>query len=213
MVKNITQQRISSPNLPGLEIAVTLIKSKSMFDEIMNLLQKHGDDAIVKNTAIPDDKNEAVIQESSSSIFSSLQGLVSGGQLNDVVKMFGGNSAATGTVNQQVSGNLVQNLMDKFGFSQQQASGVADKVVPNVMNDMVAKANDPADNSMDVQGIFNKLSGGPTSGFNIQSLIDKVKSGKFDLDGDGDTDLQDLMSLVKGGGGGNLMDKVKGLFS
>ena len=213
MVKNITQQRISSPNLPGLEIAVTLIKSKSMFDEIMNLLQKHGDDAIVKNTAIPDDKNEAVIQESSSSIFSSLQGLVSGGQLNDVVKMFGGNSAATGTVNQQVSGNLVQNLMDKFGFSQQQASGVADKVVPNVMNDMVAKANDPTDNSMDVQGIFNKLSGGQTSGFNIQSLIDKVKSGKFDLDGDGDTDLQDLMSLVKGGGGGNLMDKVKGLFS
>ncbi len=183
-----------------------------MLDEIMNLLKQHGGDAIVKNNDIPNEKNEAVIQESSTSIFSSLQGLVSGGQLNDLVKMFGGNSNAASTVNQQVSGNLVQNLMDKFGLNHQQASGVADKVVPNVMNDMVAKANNPADNSMDVQGIFNKLSGGQTSGFNIQSLVDKVKGGKFDIDGDGDTDLQDLMALMKGGGG-NLMDTVKGLFS
>jgi hypothetical protein len=43
----------------------------------------------------------------------------------------------------------------------------------------------------------------------MQGLLDKLKGGKLDLDGDGDTDLQDLMSLVKGG---NIIDRVKGLF-
>ena len=44
----------------------------------------------------------------------------------------------------------------------------------------------------------------------MQALLDKLKGGKLDFDGDGDTDLQDLLSLVKGGG---LMNKVKGLFN
>ena len=75
---------------------------------------------------------------------------------------------------------------------------------------MVTKTNDPNDNSYNIQQIFNNLSGGQTSGFNMQALLDKLKGGKLDLDGDGDTDLQDLFSLFKGGG---LMNKVKGMFN
>jgi hypothetical protein len=182
-----------------------------MLDQLMDLVKKHTGDAVVNNPDIPNDKNDAAIQETSNSLFSGLQGMLSQGNLKDILKMFTGQAGSNNAVNQQLSGNLVQNLMDKFGLNKQQAGNVADKVVPNVMNDMVAKTNDPKDNSFDIQGIFNSLSGGGTSGFNMQGLLDKVKGGKLDIDGDGDTDLQDLMSLVKGGGGG-LVDKVKGLF-
>ena len=183
-----------------------------MFDQLLDLVKKHAGDAIVNNPAIPNEKNEDAINETSGSIASGLQGMLSQGGIKDVLKMFGG-QGGNSAVSNGISGGLIQNLMDKFGLDKQQAGNVADKVVPGVLDDMVKKTNDPADKSFDIQGIFNSLSGGQTSGLNIQGLLSKVQGGKLDLDGDGDTDLQDLMSVVKGGGsGGGLMDKVKGLF-
>ena len=42
-------------------------------------------------------------------------------------------------------------------------------------------------------------------------ILDNFK-GSLDKDRDGDVDLNDLTSLLSGGGG-SLMDKVKGMFS
>jgi len=181
-----------------------------MFDQLLDLVKKHAGDAIVNNPDIPNEKNEEAINNASTSISSGLQSMLSQGGMKDILKMFGGKDDG-GAVSSSISGGFIQNLMDKFGLDKQQAGNVADKVVPGVLNDMVKKTNDPNDNSFDIQGIFNNLSGGQTAGLNVQSLLDKVKGGKLDLDGDGDTDLQDLMSVVNGNGGG-LMDKVKGLF-
>jgi hypothetical protein len=102
--------------------------------------------------------------------------------------------------------------MDKFGLDQSAASGVANNLVPNVMQGMVNKTNDPNDSSFDIQGIFNNLSGGSTSGFNMQALLNKLKGVGLDKDNDGDVDMQDLMKLVQGGGGG-ILDRVKGMFN
>jgi uncharacterized protein YidB (DUF937 family) len=183
-----------------------------MFDQLLELVKKHAGEAIVSNPAIPNEKNDDAINEASTSISSGLQGMLSQGGMKDILKMFGGLGESNSAVSKGISGGFIQNLMDKFGLDKQQAGNVADKVVPGVLDDMVKKTNDPNDKSFDIQGIFNNLSGGQTSGFNIQGLLDKVKGGKLDLDGDGDTDLQDLMSVFKGGGGRGLMDKVKGLF-
>jgi hypothetical protein len=183
-----------------------------MLDQLMDLVKKHSGDAIINNPSIPNDKNNDVMQDASGSIMSGLQNMFSQGNLKDIMKMFNGQSDGKSAVSQQVSGGFIQNLMDRFGLNQQQAGNVADKVVPNVLDDMVKKTNDPGDSSFDIQKIFNNLSGGQTSGFNVQSLFNKLKGGKLDLDGDGDTDLQDLMALVQGKAGGGLMDKVKGLF-
>lgn len=183
-----------------------------MIDQLMDLVRKHAGDAIVKNPDIPNEKNEAAIKDASTSIAGGLQGLLAQGNIKDILNMFAGKGGGTKAVSNQVSGGLIQNLMDKFGLNNRQAENVADKVVPNVLNDMVAKTNDPADKSFDIQGIFNSLSGGQTSGLNMQSILNKLKGGKLDLDGDGDTDFQDLVALVKGKGGGDIMDKVKGLF-
>jgi hypothetical protein len=183
-----------------------------MLDQLMDLVRKHAGDAIIKNPDIPNEKNEAAIRNASSSIAGGLQGLLAQGNLKDILNMFAGKTGSSNAVSREVSGGLIQNLMNNFGLDNKQAEKVADKVVPNVLDDMVKKTNDPADKSFDIQGIFNSLSGGQTAGFNMQSILSKLKGGKLDLDGDGDTDFQDLMSLVKGKGSGNIMDKVKGLF-
>jgi predicted lipid-binding transport protein (Tim44 family) len=186
-----------------------------MFDQLMDLVRQHSGNAINNNPDIPNNQNEEAVKETTNGIAGGLQSLLAGGGLQQLLRMFTGNDGnASNAVSQQVSGGVIERLMQKFGLSHPQASNVAGNVVPNVLNDMVTKTNDPQDKSFDIQSIFNSLSGGSTSGFNMQSLLNKLKGGKLDLDGDGDTDFQDIMSIFKGGaGGGNLMDKVKGMFN
>lgn len=184
-----------------------------MFDELLNLVKQHAGTAIVNNPAIPNERNVEVINEASNSIAGGLRNMLFGGGAKDILKMFSGNQdVANSSVTNNLSGGLIQNLMDKFGLDHGAASGVANNLVPKVMQNLVQKTNDPNDTSFDIQGIFNKLSGGSTSGLNVQGLLNKFKGGALDQDGDGDTDLQDLTKLVSGGGGG-ILEKVKGIFS
>ncbi len=182
-----------------------------MLENLLDLVKKHAGNAIVNNPDIPNERNDEAIQETSSSITSSLQNILSQGGLSNVLKMFSGGDVNNSSAIQNISGGLIEKLKEKFGLDHQQASNVADQVVPNVMNEMVSKTNDPNDSSFDIQGIFNKLSGGKTGGFNIQGLLNKAKAG-LDLDGDGDTDLSDLKSVFSGGASG-ITDKLKGLFN
>lgn len=187
-----------------------------MLDNLLNLVKQSAGDAIANNPAIPNGKNEEVIAEASNSITGGLQRLLSGGGLKDVLKLFSGQDGEVenSNVTRQISGGLIQNLMDKFGLDNQSAGNVASSVVPGVLSNLVQKTNDSNDNSFDIQSLFNSLSGGKTAGINLQGLLSKIKGGALDLDGDGDTDMQDLLSLFNSGrnGGGGLMDKVKGLF-
>jgi len=184
-----------------------------MLDQLTNLVKQYAGDAIINNPAIPNERNDEAINETSSSIVGGLQNMLSSGGAQDILKMFSGNqSVSNSTVTNNVSGGVIQNLMSKFGLDQSTASNIANKLVPNVMQNLVQKTNDPNDSSFDIQGIFNGLSGGSTSGFNMQALLNKFKGAGLDQDGDGDTDLQDLTKMLSGGGGG-ILDKVKGMFN
>lgn len=185
-----------------------------MLDNLLDLVKQHAGSSILNNPEVPNDKNEAAIAAAGQGITGGLQQLLSqGGGIKDVMSLFSGNHdiSSSNPAVQQVSGNVVQNLMDKIGLNQQQASSVAGGLVPDVLKNLVNKTNDPNDSSFDIQGIFNSLSGGGTSGMNVQNLLNKFKGG-LDRDGDGDVDLQDLTAAFSGKGGGGVMDTLKGLF-
>ncbi|HEV8271405.1 MAG TPA: hypothetical protein VGQ04_08875 [Chitinophagaceae bacterium] len=154
-------------------------------------------------------KDDEAINETFSSIAGGLQNMLFSGGAQDILKMFSGNqSISNSAVTNNISGGVIENLMKKFGLDQSAASGIANKLVPNVMQNMVQKTNDPNDSSFDIQGVFSNLSGGSTSGFNMQDLLNKFKGAGLDQDGDGDTDLQDLTKMVSGDGAG-ILDKKK----
>lgn len=190
-----------------------------MLENLLDLIKKNAGSAIINNPAIPNERNEEAIETVGNSITSGLQNLLGGGGMKDILKLFGGQGGDVNSnpVVQTISGNVVQDLMKKFNLDQGAASNIAGKLVPGVLQNLVSKTNDPNDKSFDIQGIFNSLSGGKTGSLNIQGLLGKVTAGGLDKDGDGDTDLQDVMAMfsggrIKEGGGGGILDTVKGLF-
>jgi hypothetical protein len=182
-----------------------------MIENLNNLVKENADATIINNTAIPNERNEEVVQEASTAIEDSLKTSLSGGNVKEVVTLFNGTgeNVVNNPVTEKAKGNFMDRLQSRFGLNVPQAANIANNLIPTVLKRLVQKTADPKDNSFDIQKIFNEVSGGKTSGMNIQAMMAKFK-GSMDKDNDGDVDLQDLKAFFSGSGG--LADKIKGMF-
>jgi hypothetical protein len=182
-----------------------------MLENLMDLVRKYTGTAVNDNPAIPNEKNELVTQQAGHSIVDTLKNALGSGRIADVLSYFKKGGNGQDAIVNEATSNYAQDLQTKHGLDEVQAREVAGKVVPQTMNELAAKTADPNDKGFNIQDIFNKLTGGKTSGFNMEKAMNKFTGGKFDKDGDGDLDLQDLQSLFSGGG--SITDKVKSLFN
>lgn len=192
-----------------------------MLEQLLNMVKEQAGTAIIQNPDIPNERNDEAVADVTSNIAGGLQQALAGGQFNDVLSLLGGRGGdlQNNPLANQLSGNAIESLMNKFNLNQGQAGNVVSNLLPGVLQNLISKTNDPSDNSIDLQGIFNSLTGGKTGGLDLRELLGRVTQGGLDRDGDGDTDLNDIISMVKGGaaeqqqrGGGGMMDMVKGLF-
>jgi uncharacterized protein YidB (DUF937 family) len=203
-----------------------------MLEELMDLIKQNSQQAVVENPAVPNDQNAAVMQETGSTIMSTLQSMLANGKANEVMSLFSGQggNVSDHPVTQNISGNLITNLMSKFGLNGQQAGGIVSSILPMILSKLVHKTNDTNDGSFNIQSIFNSLSGGSTGGLDIQSILSKFTGGgdnsggnaasgsnPLDQNGDGKVDLSDITAAFSNKGrssqgGGGIMDSIKGLF-
>ena len=185
-----------------------------MFEQLTQLVQQFGNDAVVRNDAIPNEQNEAVMNEASSSILSGLQKMVSEGGVEQLAGLFNGNNA-TNTSNpavQQLTEQLTGNLGSKFGLSNEVASGVAGSMIPKILGSLIGKAKDPNDSSFNISDLVSAISGGGQNS-GIMDAISKY-GGQFGLDqnADGKVDMSDAIDAVtkNSGGVGGLLGKLFG---
>ena len=146
-----------------------------MFEQLTQLVQQFGNDAVVKNDAIPNEQNEAVMNEASSSILSGLQKMVSEGGVEQLAGLFNGNNAAS-TSNpavQQLTEQLTGNLGSKFGLSNEVASGVAGSMIPKIFGSLIGKAKDPNDSSFNILDLVSAISGDSGQNSGIMDAISK----------------------------------------
>tara|TARA_R110002126_G_scaffold90623_2_gene215908 strand:- start:108 stop:668 length:561 start_codon:yes stop_codon:yes gene_type:complete len=185
-----------------------------MFEQLTQLAQQFGVDSVINNPSVPNDKNEAVIGEASNSVISGLQKIVSEGGMDQLAGLFQGNNAADSSnpVVQKLTQELSGNLGQKFGISANDASGVASKLIPQILSSLVGKAKDPNDSSFEISDIIGAISGGGDN-TGIMDAITKY-GGQFGLDqnGDGKVDMSDAMEAVtkKGGGIGGMLGGLFG---
>lgn len=88
--------------------------------------------------------------------------------------------------------------MQKFGISNSAAAGIASSLIPMVMSQLINKANDPNDSSVDVGSIVGQATNPPSGGFDFGSLM---SSGSAAMS-DGKLDMGDIMNIAGGLFGG-----------
>lgn len=184
-----------------------------MFEQLSQLVQQYGQDAVVKNDAVPNEHNEAVMNEASSSILDGLKNMAAQGNVTDLAALFQGNNAgnASNPVIQKLTEQLSGNLGQKFGMDSGAASSVAENLIPKVLGSLVENAKDPNHKGFEVSDLVNAISGGNGN----SGLMDAVSKygGQFGLDqnADGKVDMSDAMAAVsKKGGFGGLLGKLFG---
>lgn len=132
-----------------------------MIENLINLVREHAGNAIVTNPVIPDEHNDAAIKVTSNGIEDVLKSQLAGGNMNQLTSLF---SSGNGLSSNPIIGNIIQsvagNLMQKFGISSAQAGSIANSLIPDVMNSLVNKTNDPNDKSFTMEGIVGSLTGG-----------------------------------------------------
>ncbi|QDK77180.1 hypothetical protein EXU85_00650 [Spirosoma sp. KCTC 42546] len=132
-----------------------------MFETILNLVRQHAGQSVVNNSAIPNEKNDTVLQTVTSSIMNGLGQQAQSGGLGSLLGMVTGQGGSVDDhpVSQGVQQTVQQDLMSKLGISPQVAMSVAAAIVPMVLSKLMHKANDPTDSSVDAGSLLNSLGG------------------------------------------------------
>lgn len=164
-----------------------------MLENLEKLIREHAGAAIINNSEVPNEKNEAAIQAASSSIVDTLKEKISSGDLSSLAGLFKSGGSGEDAAVQGMASNFTGKLQG-LGINMETAKGIAASLIPAVIAQFTSKTNDPNDKSFNLQDIVSSISGA---------------DGKFQL-----SDLTNMLgnSNDKDSKGG-LMDNLKGLFS
>ncbi|MEC4003853.1 DUF937 domain-containing protein [Flavobacterium sp. SUN052] len=166
-----------------------------MFEQLTQLVNQFGQDAVVNNSAVPNEHNDAVMDHASTSIIDSIKNIASqeGGLSQLTGALQNGSLDMSNPAVQQITNQLSGSLGEKFGLSSDAASGVAGSLLPGVLGSLLNNSG---------------ASGG------LMDMVSKY-GGQFGLDqnNDGKVDMSDAMAAVSNKGGGlfgGLLGKIFG---
>ena len=167
-----------------------------MMDQIQQIVNQLTEKEVVGNNNISNNLAGDVAKETGSSLMEGLQNAVSGGNMGELMNMFGGSDANSLTSNPIVK-NIIESLTSKLGTNVGLDAGTsgsfASSIIPQILSMVMGKAKSGDFNITDILG---SLTGG-----NATSMLDQNGDGKLCID--------DALSAVKNG---NLGDLLGGFF-
>ena len=168
-----------------------------MLDQLFEMVKGLAGDAVVNNPDVPNEHNDKVVAEATNTVASGLQNMVAGGGLQNIISMFsgggGGQQDGKGILSNPIVnmmiGHFAGKLMSKYNMLGGQASNVANSLIPNVVNGLINKTNDPNNSTFTLDNLLHSLTGGQStqvaqeqqssgnSGFSFQNLIGQFTGG------------------------------------
>lgn len=212
-----------------------------MLDQLLNIVKQFGQDSVVNNPDVPEDQNQNVMADASKTIANGFQNILAGGGFQNILDLFkgggGSSSAQAGTgggigsllknpIVSMMIGYFVSKLIGKYKMSPSSASNVANSLIPNALNGLIQKVNDPNDNDSTLDNLIGSLTGGGgnSGGSPLQDILDSFTGGGNN--GGGGLNIQDLIGSLTNnaqnsmqeresndGKGGGLLDMIKGFFN
>lgn len=169
-----------------------------MLENLNELVRENVQDAVVNNSDVPNEHNEAVIQAASGSIFDTLKDQLTSGNIGALTDIFNGNKAEGSVVAQQASGSFTEKLSG-LGINAETAKGIAASVIPSILGKLTQKTADPNDSSFNIKDILGSLAGGADGKLDVGDVLGMFTGGQAQQTGQGD--------------GGGILGKIKGLFN
>ena len=198
-----------------------------MLEELFNLVKNAAGSSVIDNPDVPNEKNNDVVAEATSTVASGLRNIVAGGGVGSLVSLFNkkdDNQQSGGLMSNPIVammiGHFASKLMSKFNMNGSQANNVSSSLIPNVINSLVNKSNDQS-SGFSLENLLNSITGGKAaevasadnSGGGLSSILNSLSGGSGNGGG-----LMDIITKLAGGaqaeqqknGGGGLMDLIKG---
>lgn len=92
-----------------------------MFEQLLNLVKENAGEAIINNQAIPDEQNDAAINQATEGIIGGLKSQLASGNISEVAQLLGGqNNAATSGVTNAISSQVSQGANGEVWFIRKQ---------------------------------------------------------------------------------------------
>lgn len=132
-----------------------------MLNGIVDLIKDQALGAI-NSAGVPDDKKDAAVETTTSTIIDGLKDNLSLDNLSSITGLLGGNSAslASNPMVSSIQNSVVSALSSKVGLSQGVANTIATTVVPALL------------------GLLSKKSADSKDSFNFESLIESFTGGQ-----------------------------------
>lgn len=209
-----------------------------MLDQLFNIVKSFGQDTVVNNPEIPNEHNEQVMADATSTVAGGLRNIVAGGGFQSILDLFkgaagntaGGAGIASNPIVSMMTGHFIDKLISKYNLAPSAASNVANQLIPQTVQHLAQQTADPSNQQFTLDGLIGSLTGGATSGgsSSLQDLLNNFTGGGATSGGNsgagGGFDLQNLIGDLSkkaqnsfqgggNGGGGGLMDLVSGFIS
>ncbi|MBS1737600.1 MAG: hypothetical protein JSS98_13490 [Bacteroidetes bacterium] len=167
-----------------------------MLEELFNLVKSAAGSAVINNPNVPDEKNNDIVAEATSTVASGLRNIVAGGGVGSLISMFNkkdgqqsGGGLLSNPIVAMMVGHFAGKLMNKYNMNESQASNVSSSLIPNVINSLINKSNDQS------------------SGFSLDNLLNSITGGKAAEvaaanNSEGGGGLSSILNSL-GGGSGN----------
>jgi hypothetical protein len=158
-----------------------------MLDQLINFAKDQLGDQFKNDNQLDDNQQSQVFSTAQSSIMDTLKNQIGNGNIGGLMNLFNGQDDAhpqSNPIAGQAQQNVIASLMDKLGLDEGKAAGIAQQIIPAVMQRFSSPETGTAENPMD--------------------LVKKIGL-------DGDSGIADMIGKFTGGEG-NVMDKLKNLF-